>query len=83
MVSFIKLNTWIGGQRSPWTMAGGAKKVKCDVLGYHIWSEEPLMQAKNNHDLCGGQRLTEVKHSRICSMIPNMVRRIAVASSGG
>ena len=30
MVSFIKLNTWIGGPRSPGTTGG--KKVKCGKL---------------------------------------------------
>ena len=35
--------------------------------GYHIWSKELLMQAKNEDDLCGGQRSTEVKYSKQCS----------------
>ena len=35
---------------------------------YHIWSEEPLMQAKNDDDLCGGQKSTEVKYSKQCSV---------------
>ena len=29
--------------------------------GYHIWSKEPLMQAKIDDDFHGGQRLSEVK----------------------
>ena len=40
--------------------------------GYHIWSEEPLMRAKNDDDLRGGQRSTEVKYSKQCSMAPKL-----------
>ena len=29
--------------------------------GYHIWSKELLMQVKNDDDLHGGQRSSEVK----------------------
>ena len=36
--------------------------------GYHIWSKEPLMQAKNDGDLHGGQRSSEVKCSKVCAM---------------
>ena len=34
------------------------------------WSEELLMQAKNDDDddPCGGQRLTEIKYSKQCSL---------------
>ena len=32
--------------------------------GYQIWSKEPLMQAKDDDDLHGGQRSTEVKYSK-------------------
>ena len=49
-----------GGQRS--------SKVKCGksmCYGYHIWSKELLMQVKNDDDH-GGQRSTEVKHSKLC-----------------
>ena len=38
------------------------------LYGYQTWSEEPLMQAKNVDDLYGGQRSTEVKYSKQCSM---------------
>ena len=51
-----------GGQSS--------SEVKCGKLcdyGYHIWSKEPLMQAKND-DLHGGQRSSEVKYGNICAM---------------
>ena len=37
------------------------------LYGYQTWSEEPLMQAKNDDDLCGGQRSTKVKYSKQCS----------------
>ena len=33
------------------------------LYGYQTWSGEPLMQAKNDDDLHGGQRSTEVKYS--------------------
>ena len=36
--------------------------------GYHIWSEEALMQAKNDGDLDGGQRSSEVKWGKLCAM---------------
>ena len=36
--------------------------------GYHIWSKEPLMQAKNDDDLHGGQRSSGVKYGNICAM---------------
>ena len=29
--------------------------------GYHIWSKEALMQAKNDDDFDGGQRSSKVK----------------------
>ena len=50
---------------------------------HHIWSEEPLMQAKNDNDIHGCQRSTEIKHSKLCSMAALMFRKIADASSGG
>ena len=36
--------------------------------GYHIWSKEALMQAKNDGDLDGGQRSSEVKWGKRCAM---------------
>ena len=36
--------------------------------GYHIWSKEALMQAKNDDDLDGGQRSSEVKWGKLCAM---------------
>ena len=36
--------------------------------GYHIWSKELLMQAKNDDDLDGGQRSSEVKWGKLCDM---------------
>ena len=36
--------------------------------GYHIWSKEVLMQAKNDDDLDGGQRSSEVKWGKLCAM---------------
>ena len=33
--------------------------------GYHIWLIELLVQAKNDDDLHGSQRSTEVKHSKL------------------
>ena len=45
--------------------------------GYHIWSKELLMQVKNDDDLHGGQRSSEVKCGRLC-----LVGRAADASFG-
>ena len=36
--------------------------------GYHIWSKEALMQAENDDDLDGGQRLSEVKWGKLCAI---------------
>ena len=36
--------------------------------GYHIWSKEALMQAENDDDLDGGQRISEVKWGKLCAM---------------
>ena len=36
--------------------------------GYHILSKEPLMQAKIDDDLHGGQRSSEVKCDKVCAM---------------
>ena len=36
--------------------------------GYHILSKELVMQAKNDDDLHGGQRSSEVKYGNICAM---------------
>ena len=36
--------------------------------GYHIWSKEALIQAKNDDDLDGGQRSSEVKWGKLCTM---------------
>ena len=33
--------------------------------GYHIWSKELVMQAKNDDDLHGGHRSSEVKYGNI------------------
>ena len=38
------------------------------MYGYQTWSKELLVQAKNNDNLCGGQRSTEVKYGKQCSM---------------
>ena len=37
--------------------------------GYHIWSEEALMQAENDDDLYGGQRSLEIKWGKLCAMV--------------
>ena len=34
--------------------------------GYHIWSKDLLMQVKNDDDLHGGQRSSEVKCAKLC-----------------
>ena len=39
------------------------------LCGYQTWSETPLMQVKDDDDLHGGQRSTEVKRSKLCSMV--------------
>ena len=36
--------------------------------GYQTWSEEPLMHVKDDDDLHGGQRSTEVKYSKLWSL---------------
>ena len=46
--------------------------VKYVPYGYHIWSKEPVMQAKNDDDLHGGQRSTYVKYSKLCSMVTKL-----------
>ena len=33
-----------------------------------LWSKEPLLQVKNNGDLHGGQRSSEVKRGKLCAM---------------
>ena len=39
------------------------------LLGYQPWSEEPLMQVKDDDDdLHGGQTSTEVKYSKLLYM---------------
>ena len=38
----------------------------CDMAT--IFGQEPLMQAKNDDDLHGGQRSSEVKYGNICAM---------------
>ena len=38
------------------------------LYDYQTWSEEPLMEAKDDGDLHGGQRSTEVKYSKLSSM---------------
>ena len=34
--------------------------------GYHIWSKELLMKVKNDADLHGGHRSSEVKCGKLC-----------------
>ena len=36
--------------------------------GYHIWSKELVMHAKNDDDLHGGQRSSEVKWGKLFDM---------------
>ena len=38
------------------------------LYGYHIWSKELVMHAKNDDDLHGGQRSSEVKWGKLCDM---------------
>ena len=38
------------------------------LYNYQTWSEEPLMEAKDDGDLHGGQRSTEVKCGKLSSM---------------
>ena len=47
-----------------------------------IWSQEPMMQAKNDDDLCEGERSAEVKMVNYAPWLPNVVRRIADVSFG-
>ena len=58
-------------------------EVKCHQrstgVNYVLWSNEPLMQAKNDDDLHGGQRSSEVKYGNLCSRLPYLVKRIANA----
>ena len=35
--------------------------------GYHIWSQEALMQAETDDDLDGGQRSLEIKWGKLCA----------------
>ena len=69
----------IFGQKKPWcklTMMMTLMEVKGHqrsngvnyVYGYHIWSKEALMQAKNDDDLDRGQRSSEVKWGKLCDM---------------
>ena len=44
-------------------------------FGYHIWSKEPLIQAKSDDDLHCGQRSAEVKYSKLCSMATEFGQR--------
>ena len=46
------------------------------------WSEEPLMQVKDDDDLHGGQRSSEVKIISNALRLPNPVRRTTDASLG-
>ena len=52
-----------GQQRS--NVVNYAKHAK-RLPNYQTWSEEPLMQVKDNDDLHGGLRSTEVKCSKLC-----------------
>ena len=36
--------------------------------GYHTRSKEALMQAENDDDRYGGQRLSEIKWGKLCAM---------------
>ena len=57
MVSLTKIITWIG-VRGPKGLLGGGQMWLTMCYGYHIWSEDPLMQAKSDDDLHRGQRST-------------------------
>ena len=43
--------------------------------GYHIWSEEALMQAEKDDDLDGGQRSSQVKWGKLCAMATIFVQK--------
>ena len=43
---------------------------------YQNWSDESLMQDKDDNDLCKGQRSRHVKRGKECSTATNMARRI-------
>ena len=60
------MNRGVEVPRDHWGQKGQMWETMC--YGYHIWSGEPLMQAKDDDDLCGGQRSTEVKYSEQCSV---------------
>ena len=46
------------------------------LYGYQTWSKQLLMQAKNDDDLDGGQRSTEVKYNKQCSMATKLCQKI-------
>ena len=46
------------------------------LYGYQIWSEESLMQVKDDDDLHGGLRSTEVKYRKLCSMATKLGQKI-------
>ena len=50
--------------------------------GYHIWSKEQLMRAKNDDDLHGGQSQQRLSIENYAPWLPNLVRRTADASLG-
>ena len=50
-----------------------------NCYGDHIWSKEPLMQAKNDDNLQGVQRSSEVK-CKLCAMATIFGHRTADAS---
>ena len=43
----------------------GHQRSNMVTYGYHIWSKELLMQVKNDDDLHGGQRSSEVKCGKL------------------
>ena len=56
---------WWPSRRSK-VMRGHIWSTMC--YGYHIWSKEPLMQAKNDDDLHWGRRSSVVKCGKLCYM---------------
>ena len=52
------------------------------LYDYQTWSEEMLMQVKDDNNLHGGQRLTEVKIINNVLWLPNLVRSISDANLG-
>ena len=64
-----------GGQRSSDTC------IKCGKqYDYHIWSKEPLMQAKRDDDLHGGRGHQRSNMVSYVPWLPYLVKRIADAN---